>query len=224
MPLTLYSHPLASYCHKVLIPLYETATPFTAHHLNLGDPGEAAQFIDLWPVGKMPVLRDGDTTVAESSIIIEYLDQHCFPGKFLPPDPAECLQTRLWDRFFDLHIHEHMQKIVGDRLRPEGAKDQHGVTEAHTKLHTAYKMLDTHMATRTFPAANRFTLADCAAIPALFYASIVSPFPPDHPHLTAYYERLLARPSTRRVLQEAQPWFQYFPCKDLMPSRFLGPT
>ncbi|MEO6299898.1 MAG: glutathione S-transferase family protein [Paracoccaceae bacterium] len=223
MPLTLYSHPLASYCHKVLIALYENDTPFTAYLLDLGNPGEAAKFVDLWPVGKMPVLHDSDrnTTIAESSIIIEYLDQHHFRAKLLPADAQQNLDTRLWDRFCDLHIHEHMQKVVADSLRPDGSKDPTGVTDAHNRLKTAYAMLDRHMANRDWPAAERFTLADCAATPALFYASIVSPFPPDHPHLTAYFERLLARPSVQRVLAEARPFFQYFPFVADMPARFL---
>lgn len=224
MPLTLYSHPLASYCHKVLLALYENATPFTAHLVNLGDPVESAKFHALSPLGKMPVLCDDTTTIAESSIIIEYLDQHHFPTKMLPPDAAQNLQTRLWDRFFDLHIHEHLQKIVGDRLRPEGSKDPFGVTNAHQHLQTAYKMLDHLMATRAWPAADRFTLADCAATPALFYAGIVSPFPPEHPNLAAYFERLLARPAAQRVLTEAQPWFQYFPYVADMPARFREPA
>jgi glutathione S-transferase len=179
MSLTLYLHPLASFCHKVLIALYENDTPFTPHIVDFASDDASARFLDLWPVGKIPVLRDDarDQTIPETTIIIEYLGSH-YPGphKMLPADEADRLQTRLWDRFFDQYVHVPMQKIVVDRLRPAGQEDPHGVAEARATLRTAYAMIDRHMATRTFPAANSFSLADCAATPALFYAGIVEPF------------------------------------------------
>ena len=56
-----------------------------------------------------------------------------------------------------------------------------------------------------------FTLADCAAAPALFYADTVAPFGAAHRELTAYLGRLMARPSFARVLEEAEPYFRLFP-------------
>ena len=58
-----------------------------------------------------------------------------------------------------------------------------------------------------------FTLADCAALPALFYADYSVPLA-TKPRLVAYLSRLKARPSVARVLREAEPFFQYFPLKD----------
>ncbi|MEI8150879.1 MAG: glutathione S-transferase family protein, partial [Hyphomicrobiales bacterium] len=128
MSLTLHFHPLSSFCHKVLIALYENDTPFERRIVNLMNPAEAAAFKKLWPMGQFPVLVDGGTAVPESSVIIEHLDQH-YPckTKFIPADPKVALQVRLKDRFYDWHLHLHMQKVVGDRLRPEGRKDPHGV-------------------------------------------------------------------------------------------------
>jgi len=54
-------------------------------------------------------------------------------------------------------------------------------------------------------------LADCAAAPALFYANTVIPFAETHKNLAAYLDRLMARPSFARVLEEAQPYFHLFP-------------
>src|SRR5207244_4137824 len=131
MSLTLHFHPLASFCHKALIALYENDTPFERRIVNLMDPSEAAAFKKLWPCGKFPVLQDGNRTIPESSIIIEHLDlQHPGKTRFIPADPKLALQVRLKDRFYDLHVHDHMQKIVGDKLRPEGKKDPHGVENA----------------------------------------------------------------------------------------------
>ena len=213
MSLTLHFHPLASYCHKALIALYENDTPFTPNLVNLGDEHQRAALLKLWPIGKFPVLRDDatDRTVPESSIIIEYLDNH-YPGptRFIPLDEKQALQTRLRDRFYDLYVHEPMQKIVGDRMRPPGGKDPHGVEEARARLRTCYGLIDQEMARRTWAMGDSFGLADCAAAPALFYANEVLPFE-GHANLAAYFSRLKGRPSYARVLKEAEPYFAMFP-------------
>lgn len=224
MSLVLHMHPLSSFCHKVLVALYEAGTPFEAHTVNLFDEAERTRHFQMWPMGKIPVLRDEkrNRTVAETSIIIEYLEQF-YPGPqpLLPNDAPALLDTRLWDRVFDLYVSVPMQKIVGDRLRAEGEKDPRGVAEARTTLAMAYSMIDRQLETRPWAIGETFTLADCAAAPALFYAGIVEPFPKTHPHLAAYFERLVERPSFRRTLDEARPWFQYFPYREAMPARFL---
>lgn len=224
MSLTLYQHPLASFCHKVLIALYENETLFKSSLVDLLDPEEAARFAALWPVGKMPVLTDSarDVVMPETSIIIEYLDRH-YPGRqrLIPDDPDMALKARLWDRFFDNYIHMPMQKIVTDTLRGPGESDHRGVADARTALGLAYGMADKHFATHEFAAGDAFSLADCAATPALFYGGIVEPFDETHPHLAVYFERLLERASVRRVLAEARPYFHMFPYRNLMPERFF---
>jgi glutathione S-transferase len=224
MTLTLHYHPLSSFCHKVLIALYENGVPFEKHLLNLGDETERARFKALWPAGKMPVLSDEARaqTVPETTVIIDYLDRQ-YPGAhpLLPKDEDEAMQTRLWDRLFDLYVHLPMQKIVGDRLRPEGVRDAHGVAEASATMQMAYDMIEKHMTNRTWAGARDFSLADCAAAPALFYGSFTTPFSKtDRPKLSAYFERLLARPSVARTISEAKPFFQYFPLAERIPARF----
>jgi glutathione S-transferase len=224
MTLTLYLHPLASFCHKVLIAFYENGVAFRPVTVDLGDPGSAAALLEKWPVGKIPVLHDGarGRTVAETSIIIEYVQQH-YPGPvpLLPSDAEAQLEARLWDRFFDLYVSVPMQKIVLDRLRPEGQRDTVGVTEARQTLDVAYAMTDRQLQDNEWATGSAFTIADCAAMPALFFASIVHPFDPALGRLAAYFERLLARPSVRRTLGEARPYFALFPYRDAMPERFL---
>lgn len=223
MSLTLYFHPLASFCHKVLIALYENETPFSGEIVDLADEEASAAFFALWPVGKIPILRDEsrDRTVPETSIIIEYLDRH-YPGAFplIPADPSEALEARLWDRFFDLYVSVPMQKIVTDRIRPEGKTDPHGVSEARAMLGTAYDVAERHLTGRTWAAGAGFSIADCAAAPALFFAECVQPFTSTHPNLAAYFTRLENRPSVQRTLGEARPYFQFFPFKENLPDRF----
>jgi glutathione S-transferase len=214
MSLKLFFHPLASFCQKVLIALYENETPFEPHIVDLADEASGAAFKKLWPVGKMPVLRDEarDRTIPESSIIIEYLAQH-YPGhtRLIPADADLALRTRLGDRFFDLYVHEPMQKIVGDRLRPAGKGDPHGVEAARAQLRLSYDMIDSDMATRTWAMGDAFSMADCAAAPPLFFANKLMPFGRTHRNLAGYFARLTKRPSYARALEEAQPYLKLFP-------------
>jgi glutathione S-transferase len=214
MALTLYFHPLASFCWKTLIALYENDTPFTPHIVDLGDPVARDAFLKISPMGKFPVLRDdaAERTVHESTIIIEYLAQH-FPGPIalLPAEPTQALEVRYRDRFFDHYVHVHMQKIVGDRIRPADQRDAYGVAEARQAIAGAYVELEALMGSRQWAAGDAFSMADCSAAPALFYADKVLPLGERQPQLRAYLERLKRRTSFARTLKEAQPYFHLFP-------------
>ena len=214
MSLTLHFHPLASFCWKALIALYENDVPFNPKLVDLGNPAERAALLKLWPIGKFPVLQDDarGEIVPESSIVIEYLDRH-YPGRtrFIPDDAGRALQTRLRDRFYDLYVHLPMQKIMVDRLRPDGKQDHHGVEEARAQLRTSYAMIEQQMATNEWATGGDFSLADCAAAPSLFYGNMAEPFGEGQQNLAAYLERLKARPSFARVLKEAEPYFNMVP-------------
>ena len=214
MSLKLYYHPLSSFCHKVLIALYENDIPFEPVLVDLGNEESRTAFKKIWPIGKFPVLRDDarDRTVPESTTIIEYLGQH-YPGKtrFIPEDPELARQVRFRDRFYDLHVHMHMQKVIGDRLRPADKKDPYGVEDAQRRMRIAYDMIEQDMATKTWAMGDAFTMADCAAGPPLFYGNMQIPFEKTHPKAHAYLERLKARPSYARALKEAQPYFDLLP-------------
>jgi glutathione S-transferase len=217
MTLVLHYHPLSSFCWKVLIALYENGTPFEPKLLaDLRDPDCHAAFAALWPLTKIPVLEDTarGEVVPETTTIIDYLRLH-YPGpvRFLPDDPEEARTVRHWDRLFDLYVELPMQKIVGDRLRPADQKDPYGVAEARRTLATALGIVERAAGTRQWAADDTFGLADCAAMPALFYADKVMPFGADHPEARALLERLKARPSVARALAEAEPYFQYFPAE-----------
>ena len=213
MALELYSHPLASFCWKVLIALYDTQTPFDAIPVDLADSAAAEQFKRIWPIAKFPVLRDTTTNelIPESTIIIEYLAQR-FPAarSLIPVDPDAARETRLRDRFFDLYVSEPMQKIVLDKLRPPGASDPHGVAQAKRSLEVAYDLVEHDMADRVWAAGDHFSMADCSAAPALYYANRLVPFGA-RPHVEAYLDRLQQRASFARVLREAEPYFAMFP-------------
>jgi glutathione S-transferase len=214
MTLRLYYHPLSSFCQKVLIALYEAKAPFTPQIVDLRDEAERAAFLKVWPIGKFPVLRDEvrERVVPESSIIIEYVAQH-YPGKstLVPKDRDEARQMRLRDRFFDLYVNMEMQKVIGDRLRPADKKDPFGVEQARAKLLTALDLVEKQVGAGKWIMGETFTMADCAAAPALFYANMVVPFMETHKNLAAYCKRLAKRPSYARVQKEAKPYLAMVP-------------
>ena len=210
--LSLFAHPFASYCQKVLIALYENGTPFEYRMLSPEHPDVQAEFEARWPFKRMPILVDGEQTVAESSIILEYLDlHHPGPVRLIPADAQAALEVRMMDRFFDQYVMTPMQKIVTDHLRPAESHDAYGVQDARSVLETAYRWLNDRLRGREWGAGSDFGLADCAAAPSLFYADWAQPIPGELANVRAYRQRLLRRPSVARTVDEARPYRQFFP-------------
>jgi glutathione S-transferase len=212
MKLTLHEHPFAAYCWKALIALYERALPFEAHLVL--DDADRVRLAELWPLASIPVLVDEEAgiTLPESSPIVEYLDGLGEASRLVPQNPAAALQARLWDRVIDGNVMTPMQKIVADSLRPEGRSDPQGVVEARATLERAYDLLDRHLTGSGWAAGPEFTLADCAAAPALFYARIVHRWDEQRlADLTRYYVQLMERPSVARVIDEALEYRDLFP-------------
>lgn len=215
MSFTLYYHPLSSFCWKVLIALYEADVAFEPRQVNLGDPVDRAAFKVVWPLAKFPVLRDqsAEKTIPESSVIIEYLARTRRSAAFLvPSDPDTAMRTRLVDRLIDGYIHAPFQQIVSERMRPDGEHDPFGVEQSLARIRSGYELI-APMIAGPWAMGEAFTMADCAALPALFYADYAVPLA-DWPELAAYLGRLKTRPSVARVLVEAEPFFQYFPLRN----------
>ncbi len=213
MSLTLHYHPLSSFCWKALVGLYELEIPFEKKLVDLGNAAERAAFARLWPIAKFPVLRDDahDRTMPESTILLEYAERLAGGRRLIPEDPDRAIECRLRDRVHDLYIHVPMQKIVGDRLRPRESRDALGVEQARAQMETTYALVDEQARVGPWSMGEDFTLADCAAMPALYYGNKVVPFVGRWKNLTAYFERLTQRPSVARVLREAEPYFHMFP-------------
>lgn len=224
--LTLYYHPLSSCCHKVLIALDVLGIDVDKRLLNLGDVAERAAYLALWPMGKMPLLVDQGRPIPETSIIIEHLQRHhARSGSVLIPSDADAaLEVRLWDRLFDLYVMTPMQAFTADLLRPEGQRDALGVERAREQLSSAYALIDRHLEGRTWISGEAFSMADCAAAPALFYAATYVPLPPQCVHLAAYFERLVTHPSVALVIDQARPWFKFYPGRAGLSARFFDPA
>lgn len=212
MSLALYGHPFSSYTQKVLIALYENALPFEFRGIGPDTPEHTADWLRRWPLAKFPLLLDGEREVVETSIIIEYLQlAHAGPAPLLPADPTAALDVRFLDRFFDLHVMSPVQHAVTGALTGDPVKRQEARAFAETKLELAYAWLDEALAGRTWAALAGFSLADCAAAPALFYADWTHRIAEKYAVLRDYRARLLARPSFARAVEQARPYRSLFP-------------
>lgn len=209
--LTLYAHPFSSYSWKVLIPLWADETPFTYRNVDPSEAGAMEELKALWPFGKFPLLVDDGQVVAETTCIIEHLQaNHPGPNVWIPDGEAG-RRTRFLDRFFDTYIMNAAQPAVNNAMRPDGAKDHYGEALGRKTLHTAYDWLETNLPDSEWAVGDRFTLADCAAAPSLFYADWIDRIGENRPRLNAYRARLLAHPAVTRAVDEARPYRHYFP-------------
>jgi glutathione S-transferase len=192
--------------------LYENGTPFEYQQVDFDDAKIQAELEARWPFKRFPVLVDNGRTVAESTVILEYLDQH-YPGKtrLIPADADAAFEVRFMDRFFDNDIMTPMQKFVFDAIRPTDQRDAYGVGLAKRQLDIAYAWLDATMAKREWAVGAQFSLADCAAAPSLFYADWAYRIPEKFANVIAYRKRLLARPSFTRAVDEAREYRPFFP-------------
>ncbi len=208
MTIHLYGHPFASYAWKPLIAAYERNVPFEFHMVDPDHPENTARIRELSPTGQFPALVDGDRTVTQSNAVIEYLDRIGSAPTIIPSNPDASLNARMFADVFDSYIAGPMQQIVGEALRPVDRQDSGRVTDAKANLDKSYRWLAKHIG-NNWAIGDRFSIADCAAAPALFYADWLHPIPDGT--LKSYRSRLLARPSVARVVNEARPYRSFFP-------------
>lgn len=210
MTLALYGHPFSSYTWKVLIPLYADGTEFEFRQVSENEENYA-ELKRIWPAAKFPLLLDDGEPVIETTCIIEHLQAHHPGPNTWIPDGEPGRRVRFLDRFFDLYVQGNMQPAVNHALRPEGKGDAYGAELGRKNLHIAYDWLEINLPENGWAAGDTFTLADCAAAPALFYADWVEEIGAERPKLKGYRARLLAHPVVSRVVDEARPFRPYFP-------------
>lgn len=209
--LELFAHPFSSFCWKVQIPLDADGTQYTYRNVDPSNAGAAEEMARLWPLGKFPLLVDGGKVIVETTCIIEHLQaKHRGPNIWIP-DGELGRRVRFLDRFFDLHVQGNMQPTVNNAIRQEGQRDPFGAEVGLSKLRIAYDWLEEHLPDSEWAAGDTFTLADCAAAPALFYADWIEEIGDGRPRLKAYRARLLAHPAVSKSVEGARPYRHYFP-------------
>lgn len=224
--LVLHYHPLSSYCWKATIAIDALGIDVRRQLLDLSDPGQRDAYFARWPIGKMPLLVDGDRAIPETSIIIEHLQRHhARPGvRLIPDDFDAALDVRLWDRFFDQYVMTPMQAHTADLLMPEDRRNPDAVARARDLLERSYAILERHLEDRTWAAGDAFSMADCAAAPALFYAVTYVPLAPEHANLAAYLERLMEHPAVAATIDHARDWFRFYPGRAGLSRRYYDPA
>lgn len=211
MSLELYVHPFSSYSWKALIPMWADGTAFEYKKVGGDEPDATARLAELWPFAKFPVLVDDGQVIPEATCIIEHLQaRHPGPNIWIPEGDLG-RRVRFLDRFFDLYVQGNMQPSVNHALRPEGMGDAYGAERGLKNLRIAYDWLEANLTDGPWAAGETFTLADCAAAPALFYADWIEEIGGERPRLQGYRARLLAHPQVARAIDEARPFRPYFP-------------
>ena len=204
----LYGHPFSNFTWKPLIAAYVRGVPFTFKVVDPEHPDNATRLRELSPTGQMPVLVDGSREVVESNNLIEYLDRYGDEPPMIPTEPNAALRARMLADVFDDYVAVPMQRIVSEGLRSDDCKDPSGVAQARSTLDRSYRWLERQLAAE-WAIAEQFSVADCAAAPALFYADWVQPIPTGP--LSSYRARLLGHPAVVRVVDEARPFRHFFP-------------
>jgi glutathione S-transferase len=209
MELTLHYNVLSSYSQKVLLAFYEKGVPFTPAIVNLFDPAANAEYRKLYPLGKIPLLTGDDLFIPESTIIIEYLED-TFPEsgtRLIPADRTEARRVRFKDRVSDLYVNNQVLTIFFDSRQPEAKRNPDAVAKARQVLDISYGYLDASLKESAFVHGDTLSMADLALFPGLFYAQRLHPYA-DRPALTAWFGRMMQRPSTQRLMGELMPALQ----------------
>ncbi len=208
-----YYHPISSYCQKVLVAMYEKGVEFEPHIVSLMDPEMRAQYRDIYPMGKVPLLVvDDDHLIPESSIIIEYLDSVADP-ELIVGDAEQRRKIRFKDRMFDLYLNDSVSTLLFQGMKPDPERDQERIDTSKFRIETMYGFMEQEFGNQPYANGEEFSMADCAAMPALFYAQRTAPFDA-YENISAYWNRLASRPSIRRVISEAEPHVRAFMNED----------
>ena len=201
----LYHNPLSSYSQKVLLALHETGIDVDSIVINLFDDQARADYRKIYPIGKIPLLiLDDGHPIPESSIIVEYLSSISNNTKLISSDPTEARKTRFLDRMYDLYLNNPVGTKFFELRKPQNEQRQQVIDDADEKINIMYNNMEDNLAAKTWNRGDQFTLADCAAIPPLFYASQVAPFS-HRPVIQAYWERANQRPSFIKVMDVVKP-------------------
>jgi glutathione S-transferase len=203
----LYYNPLSTFAQKALIALYEKQVAFEPVLVNLGSPEAKAEYQKIYPIGKVPMLKPSeDHMIPESSIIIEYLDGHYQTGTRLIPDGVDAARkVRFMDRMSDLYLDEPVVKLLFQKIGIRSYSED-DIAQATKYVRISYEAMEKHLEGKDW-LCGEFSMADCAAIPPLFYAQNLASFS-DYRNVVAYYERAKQRPSYVKVLAELVPAWQ----------------
>jgi glutathione S-transferase len=155
----------------------------------------------LHPLGKSPVIRDGDTVLAESGAIVEYIVQRHGEGRLaVAPDAPEYARYVYWMHFAEGSLMSLMLIALALSRLPE-AKDSAMRTRILDRMKQMISYVDTELAGRDYFTGSEFTAADVMMVFPFttmrkFLEYDISPYA----NIAAYLQRIEARPAYRKAM------------------------
>lgn len=189
--LQLYRNPVSGHCHRVELFLSLLGLPYESVDVDLAQKQhKSPEFLAMNPLGQIPVLRDGDLTLADSNAILVYLEGRHAPGEWLPRDPVGAARVQRWLSLAagPLAFGPAAARVVQLFKRPVDPK------EAIERADALFGLMESELGRTPFLVGERATLADVAhyAYVARAPEGLVSLQP--YPAIRAWLARIEALP------------------------------
>jgi glutathione S-transferase len=200
----LYSANLSPFAAIPRLAIYAKGLPveITTPAFELKSPA----YLALNPMGKVPCLCLGDgTSVPESTIIVEYLEQAFPETPLLPADPAGASKARLLTRITELYVMTPLRRLFG-QMDPAN-RDQAVIDAAFTEVEAGLDYLLHYLEGGDFAVGDSLSIADCQLVPTLFFVAAIGQafgrdLIADRPKLAAYFEGVAKHAPVAKVLGE----------------------
>ena len=204
----LYSIALSPWARKVRIALYEKGVPFTKidiPHDAAGNLIKPPEFLAANPRGRVPTLIDGNVTVYESTVVLEYLEDAYPKPPLYPRDVAGRARCRLLEDVGDQDVGGPVG-VMAQQLfmqKDPAQRDMGAVAAAKEELAKVYGRLEAEIGAGPWFCGDQFTVADIAIAIPLTAANFFQAGPgDDHKRLSEWIDRVMARPSFQKDLPE----------------------
>jgi glutathione S-transferase/RNA polymerase-associated protein len=205
--LTLYEHPLSPYAQKCKIALREKGVAFRlVLPEGIGSGRSDATFETASPRGEVPALVDGDVSIFDSTIILEYIEERWPDPPLLPATPAERARVRMVEDVVDTH-YEAVNWGLGEIhffRRGEGAVADALAAKAAEQIRGFHAWLGRQLGSRTWMNGDAFGWGDLCVVPYLNGSAGFGHVPPAGSPLAAWLARANERKSVAETAAEAR--------------------
>ena len=137
--------------------LHEKGVNFDVHEVDLSNKSE--EFLSVSRYGKVHVVRVDGSSLYESNIVNEYLDEVFESPKLMPENPEERALTRSWMAFADDYFFPSIFRV---RMGPQRGYSEEQIREAKEKLGDALSRLERQLEGKEYLMGEAYTLADIA--------------------------------------------------------------
>jgi glutathione S-transferase len=198
--LKLYDFRSSPNCQRVKVVLEEKKIPYETVPVDLGKKEQKhPDFLKLNPYGKVPVILDGGTTLYESCIINEYLEDKYPEPALMPKEPSRKARIRLLIDYGLNHLNAPYQKLREALMKDEKDRNQESIGNAKNEIKELLQKLEQEIGEQSYLAGD-FSLLDAALIPRFLRLESWGILPdPALPRLGKWLQRMKERPSVRAI-------------------------